>query len=311
MSDGAVLPYREWLPGDEPKIVVLALHGINDTAEAWATPSATFVGAGIALIAPDQRGFGASSGGGIWPGAETMLSDAVAMIEQIRHRFPNARLYLAGESMGGALAMVLAARQKADWIDGFILSSPAVWGRREMAFGWRVLLSLAHRTVPWLRLNAVRLGLKPSDNDAAFKNRAPGSAIPSASVSALVGLTDLMDLALSAAGNCRAPSLCLYGGNDRLVPKRAIAACWHVGRAANVGQQVMAFYPGGYHLLQRDHAGAVVTRDIVSWLLDPDAPLLSGADACAQQWLDGMQGTSTVRGKQVDSRRGFVQGAPA
>ncbi len=256
-----------------------------------------FVGAGIALIAPDQRGFGTTNGGGAWPGAEIMLADAVTMIEQVRDRFPNARLYLAGESMGGAIAMVLAARQNAHWIDGYILSSPAVWGRREMTFGWRALLWLANRTVPWLRLNAVRLGLKPSDNQAAFNTKAnPGAALPSASVGALVGLTDLMDLALSAAGNSRGPSLCLYGGNDRLVPKRAMAACWRVGRAANVGRQVLAFYPGGYHLLQRDHAGAVVTKDIVNWLLDSEAPLLSGADTCARHWLDGIQANSTRRG---------------
>jgi acylglycerol lipase len=312
MPDGAVLPYREWLPVyepevDEPRIVVLALHGINDTAGAWVSPSTLFVDAGIALIAPDQRGFGAASGGGVWPGADIMLSDAVAMVEQVRHRFPNARLYLAGESMGGAIAMVLAARQDAGWIDGYIFSSPAVWGRREMTIGWRALLWLAYKTVPRLRLNAVRLGVKPSDNEAAFNNRSdPGLVLPSASVSALMGLTDLMDLALSAAGQGRAPSLCLYGGNDHLVPKRAMAACWHTERAANVGKQVFAFYPRGYHLLQRDHAGAVVTQDIVNWLLDPAAPLLSGADARAQHWLDGIR-----RRGQAKSRRAFVQNAHA
>jgi alpha-beta hydrolase superfamily lysophospholipase len=298
MSDEAVLPYREWLPDEAPQIVVLALHGINDSADAWESPSAMFVNAGIALIAPDQRGFGAATGGGVWPGTEIMLSDAMAMIKQVRDRFPNARLYLAGESMGGAIAMVLAARQNSHWIDGYVLSSPAVWGRREMTVSWRMLLWLANKTVPWLRLNAVRLGLKPSDNEAAFKRKGrPGGALPSASISALAGLTDLMDLALQAAGKCRAPSLCLYGGKDQLVPKRAIAACWHTERAAEATKQVFAYYPGGYHLLQRDHAGAVVTRDIVNWLLDPEAPLLSGADACAHTWLDGTLGKRTRRGR--------------
>jgi hypothetical protein len=49
---------------------------------------------------------------------------------------------------------------------------------------------------------------------------------------------------------------------------------------------VFAFYPDGYHLLQRDLAGAVVTRDVVQWLRDPNMPLPSGADHHAAHWLD-------------------------
>jgi acylglycerol lipase len=286
MSDNAILPYREWMPAAEPTVVVLALHGINDSADAWDAPSGLFVEAGIALIAPDQRGFGAASGHGIWPGADIMMSDTVAMIEQIRERFPKAQLYLAGESMGGAILMVLATRQNPQWVNGYILSAPAVWGRRQMNLGWRILLWLAYRTVPWVRLSAVRLGLKPTDNMAALNNKAgPGMACPSASIGALKGLTDLMDLAQLAAGNSRAPTLFLYGGKDYLVPKRAMAACWRVERDARTGSRVFAFYPGGYHLLQRDHAGAAVTRDIVNWLADARAPLPSGADTRAADWL--------------------------
>jgi acylglycerol lipase len=288
MSDNAILPYREWMPVGEPAVVILALHGINDSADAWATPSGLFVEAGIGLIAPDQRGFGAASGGGVWHGADIMMSDTIAMIEQIRDRFPRAQVYLAGESMGGAILMVLATRQNPHWVDGYILSAPAVLGRREMNVALRLSLWVAYRTVPWLRLSAVRLGLKPTDNEAVLKRKPEaGMAVRSASISALKGLTDLMDLALFAAGNIRSPTLFLYGGKDRLVPKRAMAACWRVERAAGAGKHVFAFYPGGYHLLQRDRSGAAVTRDIVNWLADAKAPLPSGADARAAAWLDG------------------------
>ena len=287
MADSAILPYREWMPAGEPVVVVLALHGINDSADAWDAPSGLFVKAGIGLIAPDQRGFGAASGDGAWPGVDIMMSDTVAMIEQIRQRFPNAQLFLAGESMGGAILMVLATRQKPHWVNGYILSAPAVWGRCQMSVSWRILLRLAYRTVPWVRLSAVRLGIKPTDNKAALNNKArPGMSLPSASIRALKGLTDLMDLALLAAGNSRAPTLFLYGGKDHLVPKRAMAACWRAERDASTDTRVFAFYPGGYHLLQRDHAGAAVTRDIVNWLADSKAPLPSGADARAAEWLN-------------------------
>jgi acylglycerol lipase len=289
MADGAVLPYREWLPEGAPQIVVLALHGINDCADAWEAPSGHFVRAGIAVIAPDQRGFGAASGQGQWHGTETMVSDALTMVMRIRARFPQARLFLAGESMGAAILMVLAARHRRLPVEGYVLSAPAVWGRREMAAAYRLSLWWAHKTVPWLRLSATTLGIRPSDNAAALRQAMhSGGRRRSASVAVLNGLTDLMDAALATSGEGRAPTLFLYGGKDQLVPKRAMAACWTRERAASACDQVFAFYPDGYHLLQRDLAGATVTRDVVHWLLNSAEPLPSGADDRAVHWLDGL-----------------------
>ena len=58
MADGVRLPYREWLPEREPWAVVLALHGMNDSRDAWEIPAPELNAAGIAVFAPDQRGFG-------------------------------------------------------------------------------------------------------------------------------------------------------------------------------------------------------------------------------------------------------------
>ncbi len=60
MADGARLPARVWLPpdGQAPAAVILALHGFNDSRDQWALPAPVFADAGIAVYAPDQRGFG-------------------------------------------------------------------------------------------------------------------------------------------------------------------------------------------------------------------------------------------------------------
>src|SRR5580704_13095733 len=55
MPDGMRLPYRAWLPNGPPKAVVLALHGMNDSRDAWEIPAPDFAAAGIAIYAPDQR----------------------------------------------------------------------------------------------------------------------------------------------------------------------------------------------------------------------------------------------------------------
>ncbi|MBN8897156.1 MAG: alpha/beta hydrolase, partial [Rhodospirillales bacterium] len=80
MPDGARLPFRAWLPGGDPWAVVLALHGMNDSRDAWEYPGPDFAQAGIALYAPDQRGFGASATRGLWAGGPGMAADVRAMV---------------------------------------------------------------------------------------------------------------------------------------------------------------------------------------------------------------------------------------
>lgn len=286
MPDGAQLPFREWVPAGNPAIVVLALHGIDDSRDAWESPAPILAAHGIAVIAPDQRGFGAAPGRGHWPGTERMLLDARAMTLTVRNRYPTARLYLMGESMGGAVLMALAASPLAPPVDGYVFSSPAVWGRREMNIFFRSVLWVADKTVPNMTLSGRGAAVVPTDNDAAWERLSTDPlTLRVTRVSTVKGLVDLMDKALAAAGHIQEPVLFLYGGHDELVPKPAMAAAWRAEMASGYDHVTYGFYPKGYHLLERDHEGAMVTEDIAHWLTEPGAPLPSGADARARAWI--------------------------
>jgi len=95
------------------------------------------------------------------------------------------------------------------------------------------------------------------------------------------GLVDLMDAALAAAPRFHAPALFLYGGKDELIPDKATAATW---RGLPEGP-VRAFYPGGYHLLLRDHERMTPIDDILYWMRNPGATLPSGGQRAAAAWL--------------------------
>lgn len=288
MTDGARLPYREWLPAGRPTIVVLAFHGIDDSRDAWERPAPILAAHGIAVIAPDQRGFGAAPDRGRWPGTRQLLLDARRMAIIVQDRYPTARLYLMGESMGGAVLMALAASRLAPPVDGYIFSAPAVWGRREMSVLLRSVLWAADKTVPNMTLTGRGAGVRPTDDEAALMRLATDPlTITATRVSVVKGLVDLMDRALAAAGHIDAPVLFLYGGHDELVPKHAMAAAWRAQMASDDRDVTYAFYPHGYHMLERDHEGRMVTDDILHWLRDPGAPLPSGADGRAGAWIAG------------------------
>jgi len=291
MSDGAHLPYRTWFPaemdaGVQPWAVVLALHGFNDSRDAWEVPAPFFTAGGVAIFAPDQRGFGEAPGRGLWPGTHTLVEDASTMARELRRRFPQARLFLMGESMGGAVLMRLATDSMAPPVDGYILLAPAVWGRAEMNVFLRGTLWAASRVLPGISLGNGPIRVRASDNMAALIRLSTDPlTLHETRVDTLRGLVDLMDAALAAAPHFRQLSLFLYGGKDELVPGRATAATWRGLEDAGSQGTRIAYYPDGYHLLLRDLTRWMPLGDVLFWMNTPSAPLPSGADRAAQAWL--------------------------
>jgi acylglycerol lipase len=283
MPDGTRLPYRSWMPSGQPWAVVLALHGMNDSRDAWEYPAPDFARAGIAVFAPDQRGFGDAPHRGRWAGTATMVDDARAMAMTLRQRYPQSKLILMGESMGAAVLMLLGAEPDPPPIDGYVLVSPAVWGRVEMNMFLRVGLWFFSNALPGVRVTGGKfVHVVASDNRAAIRRLSDDPlTIHATRWDTIRGLVNLMDDALAAAPEFRGRALFLYGGHDQLIPKRAAAATWR----ALPPLERKAFYPAGYHLLLRDHERVTPIEDIMSWIRDPDAPLPSGADRAAAAWL--------------------------
>jgi acylglycerol lipase len=288
MRDGTPLPYREWLPAGRPTAVMLALHGMNDSRDAWEYPSPDFSAAGIAVFAPDLRGFGETRTRGLWPGINGLTDDIRVMIGALQARYPRTKLIMIGESMGAAALMVLATEPDPPAVNGYVLIAPAVWGRAKMNWLMRVSLWIADKTVPSFTLTGGGLIKVSASNNRAALVRLSNDplTIHATRVDAVKGLVDLMDQALAAAPRFRSPALFLYGGQDELVPPRATIATW---RALPPGP-ALAFYPNGYHLLLRDKDRAARIDDILSWIRDPSAPLPSGAEQAAATWLDEKDG---------------------
>jgi acylglycerol lipase len=286
MSDGAHLPIRVWLPEGPPRTVMLALPGFNDSRDAWEIPAPDLAAGGIAVYAPDQRGFGEAPGRGLWPGADALTDDTAEMVGLLRRRHPGVPVVLMGESMGGAVLMCLATRPDAPKVEGYVLVSPAVWGRARMNGFMRGSLWLAANLVPGLEISRPPPPARvfASDNMAALVrlSRDP-LTILSTRMDTLNGLVDLMDAALAAAPRFSARALFMYGAEDELVPKEATLATW---RALPPAPHSLAYYPNGWHLMLRDIHREVPIGDVLAWTRDPAGRLPSGADAAARAWLN-------------------------
>jgi acylglycerol lipase len=288
-EDGAVLPLRVWLPEGKPRAVILALHGINDYSNGFAGPGEDWAKQGIATYAYDQRGFGRAPQRGLWVGARQLAADVGTAARLLRGRYPGVPLYLLGESMGGAVAIVAvtgAAGAKPPDIDGVILSAPAVWGRTTMNVFERVALWGGDALFPTMTLTGRGLHIVPSDNIAMLRALARDPlVIKETRVDTIKGLVDLMDMALASAPRLNRPLLLLYGERDEIVPKEP-TRLWiaTLPYAARMTRRI-AWYNEGYHLLLRDLEAPLVLRDVATWIADHRAPLPSGADSRASRVL--------------------------
>lgn len=278
-ADGAALPLRKWLPTGTPSAVFLALHGFNDYSRAFEKPGAYWARHGIATYAFDQRGFGQAPHRGIWAGHETMIADAAAAVSLIRAKHPGVPLYVAGESMGGAIALIAGARGSFE-ADGLILVAPALRGRRYIGFFPRATLWLGARTVPWYPLTGQGLRIQASDNIGMLRELgADPLIIKETRVDAAKGLVDTMDTAIAAPPVLKIPALVLYGARDELIPKQPT---FDMIRALPAGTgHRPGVYRSGWHMLLRDLKAKIVLDDIIAWIGDRKAPLPSGADIAA------------------------------
>jgi acylglycerol lipase len=281
-TDDKTLPVRRWLPEGQPRAVILALHGFNDYSNAFDAPAKIWAVRGIATYAYDQRGFGGAPGRTRWPGSEALATDAVTATTLLRAKYPHAPIYLLGESMGGAVAILAATGAtgiRPAAVDGVILSAPAVWTRDSMEFLPRLALWAGVRMFPGAVFTGESLHILASDNIPMLLalGRDP-MVIKGARVDTMYGLVELMDQTIEAAPGLAAPLLVMYGAHDAVIPVDPVRAFVAALPPAAARHDRFAYYQNGYHMLLRDLEGRTVSDDVVNWVLNRNAALPSRAD---------------------------------
>jgi len=275
--DGARLGLTRWTAEGDPWAVIVAVHGMNDYANAFHLAGPHWAAAGVTTYAYDQRGFGRSPERGIWAGEDLLSEDLRTVVALARREHPQAIVAVVGESMGGSVAAAAFASDRPPAADRLVLLSPGVWGFRSQPLPNKTLLWLAANftggkiyTPPrWLTSK-----ITPTDNRAELiaMGRDP-LMIWGARSDTLFGLVRLMDHAAEDVGRDPVPTFYAYGAHDQIIPKKAAL---RAARGLTPADR-SAYYAKGYHLLTRDREGATVMDDVLAFIRDPSGPLPSGA----------------------------------
>jgi alpha-beta hydrolase superfamily lysophospholipase len=276
--DGARLGLSTWkAEGGEPWAVIVGLHGMNDYGNAFWQAGPWWAKQGITTYAYDQRGFGRSPHRGVWGGERLMTEDLRTLCALVRKRHPNAVIAVAGESMGGAVAIQAFGSERPPDADRLVLLAPAVWGWSSQPLMnrmglWVIAHVMGDRAVepPSMVVKHIRA----SDNLPELRRMGRDPLMLwGTRPDAVYGLVSLMDRASRGVRNVRAPVLYLYGAHDQIIPKpptlQAAQGLKPTDRSA--------LYADGWHLLLRDYQAETVWRDVASFVRDPAHSLPSGA----------------------------------
>lgn len=127
-SRGMKLGTTMWVPSDRaPKALICLLHGYGmDCTIFWSEVGERLAAAGYATAGIDYEGHGRSDGLRAYiPDFDKLVEDCIAYFRSVRETSELRGLpaFLFGESMGGAVTLLLHRREPSGW-DGAVLVAP-------------------------------------------------------------------------------------------------------------------------------------------------------------------------------------------
>lgn len=276
--DGAELGLTVWESQQEPDVVVVGLHGMNDWANAFHMAAPYWAEHGVTTYAYDHRGFGRSPNKGIWPQEELMREDLRVAVQIARNRHPEAKLAVVGISMGGAVAASAFGSDDVPNADLLVLSGPGFRGWGALPLAYKASLWVSARVRPaWIVTPPRRVvRIEPTDNIEMLREMwSHPNMTRENRIDQVHGVVSLMETAHDRVSKIPEdiPVFVTYGAKDIVIPPNAMARSVRV-----LPRHVRtAYYENGYHMILRDLDSAKVHADTLAFLKDPEADLPSGA----------------------------------
>jgi lysophospholipase len=151
-ADGTALYLRSVEP-DEPKAIVLFLHGYADHGGRYMHVLEALAGAGYSAHALDYRGHGKAGGrrGFVWH-FDDYLEDARAGVKQLRLRHPTLPMFLFAHSHGGLITAMLMSHRGGPDVAGVVLSGPYLKLKLEPSVVQLVQAHVVGRLIPILSI---------------------------------------------------------------------------------------------------------------------------------------------------------------
>jgi acylglycerol lipase len=264
-SDGRSLFYRFRVPPRSTGIVLL-LHGYAEHSGLYEWVMERLAESGIAVYAPDHRGFGRSARPGALADLESLeaaIEDIARLLAVVRGALPSAPLFLLGHSMGGMMALLFALRRP-EGLAGLVTSGAAVEIPEYISPLLLRVSGLLSRLLP-------RLPVQPFDHTLVSRDPQVIRAMEEdplyykGKLRARTGYQQLLGIREVTAGlsRLRLPLLLLHGGEDRTISPKASE---RIFQAASSPDKTLKILPGLLHRILAEPEKDQVLAMILDWL---------------------------------------------
>lgn len=260
---GPTIFWRGWPPPGTPRAVVVVAHGVGEHSGRYGPVALRWRDAGYAVYALDHRGHGRSDGPRAFVDRMAhAVADLGVAVEVACRRHPGAPPFLAGHSLGGAIALARALEEPGG-LAGLILSAPAVsfdGAPAALRLAVRALSAVAPR-LPIHRIDVTAVSRDP-DVVAAYRSDplVHHGALPARTVAELLATAEGFPAALP---DLRLPVLVMHGTADRLTSP---AGSRLVHDRCGSPDRTLRLYEGLYHEVFNEPERDRVLGDVVDWL---------------------------------------------
>ena len=256
-------------------MIILAVHGYNDYSNSFKLPARYLSKNNIFTFSFDLDGFGKNDNFGFWYPLDVHTKVIKKQLLELKKQYPQKKIYLLGESMGGAIVTSLMTHEKELPIEGAILVAPALWNFSEKNFFKSLFMSLVSRSFPNLKIDSKGwVEVKASDNQEVLKELSQDKYfIHRPNLKSLYGIIELMDESYKDAKKFFSqPSyntLVVIPIKDEIVPRKPLIELLEKTKIkTNSFSSDFIIFESSYHMILRDMKGNNVTKEIKKWILE-------------------------------------------
>jgi alpha-beta hydrolase superfamily lysophospholipase len=263
-SSGSSVYYQCWSPSKREPIASIAIvHGFGEHTGLYQTVAEFFAGYGYAVFIIDLRGHGRSPGPrGHIRAWKDFREDVSALLDLAGKICPRAPIFLAGNSLGGLIAIEYALEDSSA-LRGVIALSPAL-GKIGVARFLLLLSRLLSRIWPRFSLDT-GLDTAAMTRDPAVAARLDADPLVHGRGSARLGteVTSAIERVRRRARELKLPLLLQHGDADTITD--AEGSRWFYQQAGSPEKE-LKLYPGSYHNLCVDLNWREVLEDTDRWI---------------------------------------------
>ncbi|MBI4304462.1 MAG: lysophospholipase [Chloroflexi bacterium] len=211
------LYYQCWLPADEPKAILLVVHGLAEHSGRYSNLVNYFVPRGYGVYGYDQRGHGNSDGlRGYVDRFSDFVDDLEIFLRLVHRRHHHIRIFLVGHSMGGTIATAYTTFRQHS-IEGVVVSGATLSPPDDVAAGTIFAARILSMILPKAGLYVIDAGAISQDKNVV-NAYLDDPLVYRGKIRARLGieLIKAMGTVKRRMSEIRLPLLVMHGAADRL-----------------------------------------------------------------------------------------------